>query len=445
MIRDVLASPIYSAPRLSPAAAEPTPVDAFIDSGVTPGDAIRALNELPRVEKKGHRYSVGEKAVGPDGTLYLSYKEWQRDGAGYVSAVRPDGGIAWEAPCNGVQAMTVDAEGVLHVATHAEHVTFAPDGRETGRAALPVPLERAWIDPSGKVVGHGADRKLVGGPDLGDIPVLEFKPRGDTLMLRRSGEWLEITASEVRQRRALPNNEQQGKVWVSVDEAYPLPDGGTLLQMRQTIELRRPGGFYPHRFLVGGMSMHEPDPGEYITRTSLRRLDAAGNKAWETESLGESTRVAIARDGKIYAAVEGRVMTIGDEGKPREVAALKPLISGLVAVEDALVVSSGAGISVVRGDAVSTLPDSTSWTAKAALGTDRALLTDNFGKSAAVLDLRAGTITPVTDAEGDHATGRTGELTRLATREAASGPPPTVILEETHVQLGDVRVERNRS
>jgi len=143
--------------------------------------------------------------------------------------------------------------------------------------------------------------------------------------------------------------------------------------------------------------------------------------------------------------VGGRVVTIGDEGKAREVAALKPLISGLVAVEDALVVSSGAGISVVRGDAVSTLPDSTSWTAKAALGTDRALLTDNFGKSAAVLDLRAGTITPVTDAEGDHATGRTGELTRLATREAASGPPPTVILEETHVQLGDVRVERNRS
>lgn len=430
-------------------AGSQNPVDAFAGSAeVTPADAMRALRSVQKVEKQGRSFSVSDRAVGPDGSLYVAYKDWKPDGPGYVSATRKDGGIAWEAPCDGVRALRVTPDGVLHAVTHSEHVRYSAQGAEIGREPLPAPLDKAWIAPDGTLVGVGKDQRLVGGPaDALSEPVQSFEPTGNTLEVRGKGEWAELDGARVLQRRSVPANAQDGKIFTAIEDVYALPDGGTLLKTRETIEVRRPfpGGGFGH-MSFGPMS--EPDPGEYITRVHLRRVSPAGEKQWETDNLGDNVRVAVATDGTAYATVEsggqGRLLRFGAEGKREDVGPLSPPASGLTVEGDAVVASDGHGLSVLRDGSLQPVPNTKAWRVTEGLGDGRVFLTDFYNKTAAVLDVATLQVVSLTDPEGDHSSGRIDEIVKQAESSKPSAPPPTVIVEDEFVEIGGVRVERNK-
>lgn len=439
--------PAVPAPPKRPADANTAvPVDAFTRSAeVTPADTTQALRSVQKVEKQGRSFSVSECALAPDGRLYVAYSEPKPNGPGYISATRADGALAWEAPCDGVRALRVTPDGVLHAITHSEHLRFGADGAEIGRQPLPPALTKTWIAPDGTLIGLDKEKLLVGGP--ADAPldtITHFEPHGDTLRLRAEGEWVEIDGARVLQRRTVPPNEKYGNTSMDIEDVYPLPGGDTLLKIREIVEVPAPpfpSGELGH---VSTGAMSQPDPEHCITRVHLRRTSPAGETRWETASLGDGVRVAVAADGSAYAAVEsggrGCLLRFGADGKRENVGPLSPPASGLAVEGDTAVVSDGNGLSVLHDGTLRPVANTSTWRVNKALGDGRVFLTDRYNKTAAVLDVATRQVTSLTAPESDPSGGPIPDVVKQADSVKPSAPPPTVIMEGGLVQIGNLSV-----
>lgn len=299
--------PPTATPPPTVATPPPAPRDTLGPSrepDVRPADVLRALRSIPRVDKAGHRFGLVADATAPDGTVYLGYKEWSappqsdraRQGAlsteetgtagflpaGYVAAVRPGLGIAWEAKLDDLRALSVDDAGRLHAVTGTERVRMRGDGLEEVREAVGGSPASAWVDPrDGRLFMLDKDRHLVlpsGGsfPDaLRQAAVQDFAPAADgrSVELRAGDRWYALNGDGVVAECAVPANETHGRVFFGVDRVIPMADGA-LCVMRHTVEIAAP---YPQSPF---------GPGSRSTGTTIRRSSCAAS----TRRAGRSGR-----------------------------------------------------------------------------------------------------------------------------------------------------------
>jgi len=432
--------------KMGPQASIPIAVGADPVDTVTDGsNLLRAARMMERIDKRGHAYRVAGQTALPDGGLFLGYRDG--DGQGYAARVGADGAIAWEARADGLRGVGVDRGGRLHVVTDREDLQLDVDGTELARTALPRPLQSFWVDPrSGGLVGVADDRRLVmsGAPEVpaGDVVMgMRPGPDGDTAVVRTLGALLELNDHAILRAVPLPRETTPSNVWLSIDDAWPSPDGGAVCLVRKTIELSRP------HFPMRGSDPAEPFPGTCSSAVTVRKLDRDGRQMWESRSLGETTRAAAGPEGSLFVSGDGDggypVSRVTPEGTLTLLATFSEPVAGLDVRDGQLLVRRGRNATAFdEAGGRTELRAPEGWTVRGWAPGSRVLL-DNAGRTAlALLPLEGGPLQIITDTENDHSPARGGEIERLARTLPGGKKAPEIIVEDGRIIVGGVRVPR---
>ena len=427
--------------------------------GLSAAEAARIMDG-PGLEKDRVPYRLRDFAASPDGSLYLLYSESPGKGRGYLARLDAGGRIAWERPLEKGSWRRLGAlpDGGVRVGTPRGAVVVDAAGALRRTEESPMDAEAEFTDRAGVRYELRADRHVravdAEGRELA-LPEPLAKafleggaPLADGGVLLRGGRHVFELApgGALRRDHELPDWPRYGSTKCAVVDAWPLPDGGLLVQRRDSTEV--PGQYEDYN--PGGHMGPLMDPIPVTTHQHrLVRLEGGGKVLWESDPLGAMPRLCVLPDGTAFLdrpnpgaakAPLGRVRP--EDGKLEQVHPVAGSIQELRA-EPSGTVLLGQGDTWTRLDgagrpvAEASLPAEHRGSRLAGLLPDgRLLFRDPDDRQAWACRLETGEWTPLTDPVADHS------LVLKARELPPEGPPPEVVDGQDWVIIGDVRLPR---